>query len=69
MIGVEDALFTFEYDDYYKILPMLNNFHIDKERIGNGEKVSDDFSYSSDTNKMWMSISELQQWLGSFEPH
>ena len=34
MIGVEDARFTYEYDDYYKILPMINDWYKDPVRIG-----------------------------------
>ena len=33
------------------------------EWIGNGVKVSNDFCYTSDNNKDWMSISSLQSWI------
>ena len=63
MIGPEDALSTFEYEEYYKILPTINNWHLDKKRIGKGKKVLEDFTYSSDNNKEWMSINALVQWI------
>ena len=60
MIGVEDAPYTFEYKDYYKILPMINDLYADKNRIKDGIKVADDFSYVSNTNTDWMSIPQLK---------
>ena len=33
MIGPEDVLYTYEYDGYYKILPMIYNFHLDKQKL------------------------------------
>jgi UDP-N-acetylglucosamine 4,6-dehydratase len=63
MIGPEDALYTYEYQDHFKILPSINEWANDPERIGNGVKVDSDFMYSSDNNREWMKISELQQWI------
>ena len=63
MISINDAPYTYEYDDYYKILPPINNWHLDPKRIGNGQLVQKDFSYSSDNNKEWMSISDLSTWI------
>lgn len=63
MIGIEDAPYTFEYKEYFKILPMINNLYADMNRVKDGQKVPDDFSYVSNTNKDWMSITELEQWL------
>ena len=33
MISLEDSMTTYEYEDYYKILPPINNWHLDKSRI------------------------------------
>ena len=63
MIGQEDALYTYEYHDYYKILPSINNWSNDQKRIGIGTKVEPDFIYSSDNNKEWMEIAELKEWI------
>ncbi len=63
MIGYEDAMHTYEYNDYYKILPAINNWSNDPERINDGVKVDPDFTYCSDNNKDWMEISKLQQWI------
>lgn len=63
MIGFEDAPFTYEFDDYFKILPNLNNWNEDPERIKNGVKVPDDFIYESSTNSDWMSKEVLMRWI------
>ena len=56
MISVEDSPFTYEYDNYFKILPTLNNWNKDLKRIKNGKLVEEDFVYSSNLNEEWMSI-------------
>jgi len=63
MIGLEDALYTYEYPEHYKILPSINEWAKDPERIGNGVKVDENFTYSSDNNKEWMSVKSLQGWI------
>lgn len=68
MIGHEDAMYTFEYDQYFKILPMIHNAYEDPERIKDGRRVDDDFAYTSDKNKQWMTIIQLQKWLKSNYP-
>ena len=63
MIGLEDALYTYEYPEHFKILPSINEWSHDPERIGVGVKVDSNFMYCSDNNKEWMKISELQEWI------
>ena len=63
MIGEEDSPYTYEYDDYFKILPSINNWHLCKKRIKNGVQVPENFIYSSDNNKHWMSRDELKAWI------
>jgi UDP-N-acetylglucosamine 4,6-dehydratase (inverting) len=63
MIGMEDALYTYEYSDYFKILPSINEWSNDPKRIGSGVKVSSDFIYSSDNNKDWMDVETLKKWI------
>jgi len=65
MISEEDALNTYEYKWYYKILPTLNKWHMDENRIKNGKKISKGFVYSSGSNQEWMSVDELQHFLQS----
>jgi len=63
MIGPEDAPHTYEYNDHYKILPAIYNWSSDPKRNKDGVKVDEDFVYSSDNNKDWMNVEDLQQWI------
>jgi UDP-N-acetylglucosamine 4,6-dehydratase (inverting) len=63
MIGFEDAPFTFEYNDYYKILPSIYELNKDKGRIKDGKKVKDNFTYTSDNNTDWMTVDQLKLWI------
>lgn len=63
MITLEDAPYTYEYDGIYKILPAINEWYKDPDRIKNGSLVSPNFSYCSDNNEEWMSISQLEEWI------
>lgn len=63
MISPEDALHTYVYPGHYKILPAIYNWSQDPNRINGGEQVPEGFSYTSDNNAEWMSVSELQQWI------
>lgn len=63
MISSEDSYSTYEYFDYYKILPQIYNWDKDKNRIKDGVKVNEGFIYSSDNNTKWMTDSELQSWI------
>ena len=63
MIGIEDAPHTFEYKEHFKILPAIHNWSKDPNRIKNGKAVSDNFLYSSDKNKNWMTPEELSKWI------
>ena len=63
MIGLEDALYTYEYPGHFKILPSINDWSNDPERIGSGVKVAQDFMYCSDNNKEWMEIDTLKDWI------
>lgn len=63
MIGTEDALHTYEYADYFKILPAIHNWSSDPKRINSGKRVAEDFTYCSDNNTDWMSIDTLRAWI------
>ncbi|MDB2577082.1 UDP-N-acetylglucosamine 4,6-dehydratase (inverting) [Planctomycetota bacterium] len=63
MIGPEDSLTTYEYENHYKILPAIHNWSADAARIKTGTKVPEGFTYSSETNEAWMSSEELGAWI------
>lgn len=63
MIGSEDSYFTYEYSNYFKILPQINDWGEDNLRIKDGLKVPENFTYSSNNNPKWMTNSELEKWI------
>lgn len=63
MIGEEDAPYTYEYDHHFKILPQINNWSNDLNRIKDGKRVSDGFVYASDSNSDWMTDEQLLAWI------
>ena len=69
MISFEDAPHTYEYAEHYKILPAINNWSHDPERISGGLPVALDFTYCSDNNTEWMSIYKLQAWIHENRAH
>ena len=63
MIGHEDAPYSYEYQDYFKILPAIYDWHLDPTRIKDGVAVPPSFSYTSDNNAHWMTSEQLKLWL------
>lgn len=63
MISTEDCYYTFEYPEYFKILPSINNWGICENRIKDGKKVSEGFVYASNNNPQWMTDLQLKDWL------
>jgi len=63
MISIDDARSTYEYSDYYKILPAINGWEKDNLRIKKGKKVSENFTYNSKDNTQWMTSSDLKKWI------
>ena len=63
MIGLEDSFYTYEYSDYFKILPQINDWHEAQSRIKDGVKVSADFIYTSGSNTEWMTDHQLRTWI------
>lgn len=66
MISIEDAVQTYEFKNFYKIIPSI----LDKQTLSlmykNGKKVKNDFSYKSNINDKWMSSLELKNWLKKY---
>ncbi|MDC0565397.1 UDP-N-acetylglucosamine 4,6-dehydratase (inverting) [Amylibacter sp.] len=65
MIGFEDAPFTYDFGNYFKILPNIHGWADDPARIKNGKKVTSGFVYSSNANEDWMSVADLSIWIQS----
>ena len=64
MIGADDSHSTYEYSNYFKILPQINEESVKRNLfIKGGVKVPDGFVYSSDNNQEWMTKPELKNWI------
>ena len=63
MIGIEDALYSYEYPDHFKILPAIHGWSNDPARIKDGVRVKPDFTYRSDNNPERMSVEVLRNWI------
>lgn len=67
MISPEDAHYTYEYPEHFKILPAIHSWHEDFKRIKNGRHVPEGFTYASDNNTEWMDVSALQGWIAQHQ--
>ena len=63
MISAEDSYTTYEYLNYFKILPTIYDLKIKKNIIKNGIKVPEHFNYNSQNNSEWMEKKDLQAWI------
>jgi UDP-N-acetylglucosamine 4,6-dehydratase len=69
MISYDDSYSTYEYSNYYKILPQINEWGKDNLRIKNGKKVKQGFTYTSEGNLNWMTKSDLKKWITTNEKY
>ena len=63
LISEDDSRSAYEYENYFKILPMLYDWHESKARIGKGKKCPEGFSYSSHNNREWLGQKEFARQL------
>lgn len=73
MVGTDDARHTFEYDNYYMIVPDMYVNHPEffkKYMEGRqGKRLTDDFSYCSNTNTQWLSVEDLRKLIPTVVHH
>ena len=61
LVGEDESPFTYEFKDYFKILPSIDAFASNADNYG--EIVPNGFKYTSDLNDSWMEIDELSEWI------
>ena len=61
LVGEDESPFTYEFKDYFKILPSIDAFASNADNCG--EIVPNGFKYTSDLNDSWMEIDELSEWI------
>ncbi|MCX7048340.1 MAG: UDP-N-acetylglucosamine 4,6-dehydratase (inverting) [Candidatus Sumerlaeota bacterium] len=68
MIPVDEARQTLEFEDYYIIEPAFHWWtQSDALQQMNGQRLPDEFAYTSDTNKQWLTIEQLREMIRPFE--
>ena len=65
MISTEDAPFTYESKDHYKILPSIMDDPL-FYKINKNKKVNINFNYISNKNNHWISAANLNTWLKKY---
>ena len=64
LVGEDESPFTYEYEDYFKIMPSIDALNsLTSTAAQNGKIVPKGFKYTSDLNDSWMKISELSEWI------
>ncbi len=68
MITKSDSQSTYDFGEYYAILPYLNNSEISKYTKNSGAKlVSKGFSYNSKENEYFLTVNELKKMISKFK--
>jgi len=60
MITQYDSFYTYEYDRHYIIYPNFEWWNFKDHFTEGGKKVKEFFEYSSNNNKDWLSIEDIQ---------
>ena len=66
MIDNNESENTFEFNDYFKIVPRIFSQEITKKMIINGKKVKKDFEYVSNINKNWITKDKIKKLIKEF---
>jgi UDP-N-acetylglucosamine 4,6-dehydratase (inverting) len=75
MITITDAMTTVEFEDYFVIMPNTDNLGWDNEKFVKesngipGKYCEEDFSYSSDSNPIFLTIEELKNLINKNLPN
>ncbi len=66
MIGIDESNYTYEFKDYFIIIPAI----FDKKKytriLKNSNKVKSNFVYSSDFNTRWLTKNKFKKWLTDY---
>ena len=65
MVPEDDAHHTWEYDQFFAIVPAFHEWTaLDNLQRPGGRPCPDGFRYSSDTNPQWLTIQDLRAMIG-----
>ena len=63
MISEDDAVETYEFKNFFKIISPALPITKKNKVIKGSKKVSEKFSYKSNSNKNWLNSKELKNWI------
>tara|TARA_Y100000816_G_C26078706_1_gene568217 strand:+ start:58 stop:1056 length:999 start_codon:yes stop_codon:yes gene_type:complete len=63
MISSDDSMYTYDFKNYFKILPTINNDKSFYKIKRNHKNVSENFNYVSNINTKWLNASNIRKWI------
>lgn len=67
MITFSDSYYTYDLGKYYTILPSTHKWLLEEYiQFFKAQKVKNGFSYNSENNEEWLSVSELENLIGKY---
>lgn len=63
MVTKDDYLHTYEFDNHYIIFPHFDWWRNDPESMKDGIRVEDGFEYNSGTNREWLNVYDLRNYI------
>ena len=65
MIGKDESDYTYEFKDFFVIIPAIFNKTRFKKLLKNSKKVKSSFKYSSESNDRWLT-ENFKKWLSNY---
>ncbi len=66
MIGKDESDYTYEFKDFFVIIPAIFNKTRFKKLLKNSKKVKSSFKYSSESNDRWLTEQNFKKWLSNY---
>ena len=66
MIGIDESNYTYEFKDYFIIIPAIFDKSKYSKILKNSNKVKSNFVYSSDLNTQWLTKNKFKKWLTDY---
>ncbi|MDB3982308.1 UDP-N-acetylglucosamine 4,6-dehydratase (inverting) [Candidatus Pelagibacter sp.] len=66
MIGIDESSYTYEFRNYFVIIPAILDKSKFSKLLKKSKKVNKNFVYSSDKNSEWLTESDFKKWLSNY---
>lgn len=67
MIGIDESNYTYEFKDYFVIIPAILDKKKFNKLLKKSKKVKINFVYSSDKNSKWLTEINFKKWLSNYQ--